>query len=90
MKSRTTARFRQALAALPPDVQQLARRTFRVWQKNPSQPSLSFKPVHGTGQPIYSVRIGIHWRALAVRRGDEAVWFWIGSHAEYDQFLTHL
>jgi hypothetical protein len=31
------------------------------------------------------VRIGLGYRALGIRTGDEVVWFWIGSHADYDQ-----
>ena len=33
------------------------------------------------------VRIGIHYRALAVKSDNEMAWFWIGSHAEYDRLL---
>jgi hypothetical protein len=29
----------------------------------------------------------LRYRALAVRRGDDFIWFWIGSHAEYDALL---
>ena len=39
---------------------------------------------------IWSVRIGIGWRALGVIKTDEdkIVWFWVGSHAEYDNILS--
>jgi hypothetical protein len=37
---------------------------------------------------IFSARIGLHYRALAVRSGEEVVWFWIGTHAEYDRLLS--
>jgi hypothetical protein len=36
---------------------------------------------------IYSVRIGIHYRALGVRERDDIIWLWIGSHADYDRML---
>ncbi|WRH68701.1 MAG: hypothetical protein RSE13_11420 [Planktothrix sp. GU0601_MAG3] len=36
---------------------------------------------------FWSVRIGIHYRALAVEENGEIAWFWIGSHAEYDRLL---
>ncbi|WP_431028324.1 hypothetical protein [Rhizobium herbae] len=36
---------------------------------------------------FWSVRIGSSWRALAVRDGDNLIWFWIGSHAHYDKLL---
>jgi hypothetical protein len=39
-------------------------------------------------RPIYSVRIGIHYRALGVREGDDIVWFWVGSHDEYERLIS--
>jgi hypothetical protein len=56
---------------------------------DPFHPSLHFKPVSAR-QPIFSVRIGIGYRALALRDGDHVFWFWIGSHAEYDSLLKRL
>jgi hypothetical protein len=35
----------------------------------------------------WSVRVGIGYRALAVAGDDGPVWFWIGSHAEYDRII---
>jgi len=29
-------------------------------------------------------------RALAVRVGEDVIWFWIGSHADYDNLLARL
>jgi hypothetical protein len=26
--------------------------------------------------------------ASAVRQGDDLIWFWIGSHADYDKLLS--
>ena len=40
------------------------------------------------GRPIYSVRIGLHWRAVGTREGDVMIWYWIGSHAEYDRIVS--
>ena len=84
MTSRTTDRFRKLFKQLPPHIQRQARRAFRVFQKNPRHPSLRFKRVHPS-QPIYSVRIGIGWRAVGVREGEDMIWYWIGSHADYDR-----
>ncbi|WP_437128033.1 ParE family toxin-like protein [Pseudorhizobium pelagicum] len=33
------------------------------------------------------MRIGKSWRALALQDGNDLVWFWIGSHADYDRML---
>ena len=40
-------------------------------------------------EKIWSVRVGIGWRALGVMKSEEEkiVWFWMGSHAEYDKIL---
>jgi hypothetical protein len=55
-------------------------------KENSSHPSLQFKRIHGH-ETLFSVRIGRGWRALGLREGDTITWFWIGSHAEYDQLI---
>lgn len=89
MNSRTTRRFRELFAALPAAVQQQARETYRLFQQNPAHPGLHFKQVH-PDPPTYSVRVGIGYRAVGVLQGGTVIWFWIGSHAEYDELLKHL
>lgn len=89
MKSRTTAKFRKAFANLPDSVQKQARQAYRQFQQDTSHPSLRFKQVHPT-LPIYSARVSKSYRAVGQRDGDTMVWFWIGSHAEYDKFLSQM
>jgi hypothetical protein len=36
------------------------------------------------------VRIALGWRADGILHGEEMIWFWIGSHAEYDRLLAQL
>lgn len=91
MKSHTTEQFRTLLALLPPSVQKRARDAYKLFKVNSSHPSLRFKPVHTKAKgSFYSVRIGIHYRALALREGDELIWFWVGSHADYDILLSQM
>lgn len=87
MKSRTTRRFRELLGALPPQVRAQAREAFRLFQQNPRHPGLRFKQVHAD-PPIYSARVGISYRAIGVLDGDTIVWYWVGSHADYDKLLA--
>lgn len=87
MKSSTTKRFRKAFDRLPEQVQRQARETYKLFNQNPYHPSLQFKQVHPT-KAIYSVRITIEYRALGVREKNEIIWFWIGSHADYDKILS--
>jgi hypothetical protein len=89
MKSRTTAKFRKAFDRLPAVIQQQAKQAFQTWKKNPWYPSLRFKQVHQS-LPIFCVRIGIDWRAVGIQSGDEIVWYWIGSHNNYNNLLSQL
>jgi mRNA-degrading endonuclease RelE of RelBE toxin-antitoxin system len=89
MKSFTTERFRKAFGLLPKHIQHQARKAYRLFQQNPHHPSLQFKQVHPT-KPIYSVRITADYRAVGVREGDEIVWFWIGSPADYERLIANL
>ena len=70
-------------------MQEQARLAYRLFQRDPSHPSLRFKQVHPT-RPIFSARVGLAYRALAVRDGDTVIWFWIGSHADYDKLLARI
>jgi len=72
---------------LPPDVQELARNTYRRFRENPYHPSLQLKEVdHRTR--MYSARVGLFYRVLGIRtEPDVIVWGWIGTHAEYDKLL---
>jgi hypothetical protein len=87
--SHLTADFLSCFRGLPARIQRLARKSYKQWKHNPSHPGLQFKRV-GKRKPVYSVRVGIGWRALALRVADVVVWFWIGSHAEYDAIVVHM
>jgi hypothetical protein len=89
VNSQTTERFWKAYRNLPPQIQRKARETYQIWKQNPYYPSLQFKPIH-PNKPIYSVRIGIGWRAVGVKDGDTMIWFWIGSHEEYNNLISRL
>jgi hypothetical protein len=47
MKSHATPRFWRLFHALPEEVQRLAVRNFRMWQANPSHPSLRYRRLEG-------------------------------------------
>ncbi len=89
MKSQTTRRFRESFARLPKSVQRQARVAYRLFQQNPTHPSLHFKTIQAAGS-IYSVRISLDYRALGLREADVMIWFWIGSHADYDKLVSQL
>ena len=83
MRHRTTPDFWAAYERLPEEVRRVADKNFRILQRDPRHPSLHFKRI---GR-FYSVRVGRDFRSLALIDGEELLWFWIGSHAEYDAIL---
>ncbi|HMO86754.1 MAG TPA: hypothetical protein PKC18_17735 [Lacipirellulaceae bacterium] len=87
MKSLLTDDFIRAFRKLPTAVQTQARKNYRLWRANPAHPSLHFKRVHAY-EPLYSVRVGLGWRALGLLEEDTITWFWIGSHADYDRMIA--
>ncbi len=55
---------------------------------NPQHPSVHFKKLGDRkGQEIWSARVTLKYRALAVKLSDEYVWFWIGEHNVYDALI---
>jgi hypothetical protein len=76
-------RYRQ----LPKEVQQLADKNHKLLIADPQHPSPQLKKV-GATKALWSVRVGIHYRALGLDKPQDIVWFWIGSHAEYDKLLS--
>ena len=89
MKSSVSKEFRKRLDALPTEVREQAGRAYALWRSEPYHPSLQFKRV-SQRQPIYSARVGIGYRALGLREDDYIFWYWIGSHAGYDELLKRL
>jgi hypothetical protein len=78
-----TAGFGDCYQRLPAAVQRIADRNFERLKADPYHPSLHFKQA---GR-FWSARVGLQYRALAVRDGDDMIWFWIGTHADYDRLV---
>ena len=89
MRSRTTAQFRKLFVALPEQAQEQARTAYVQFKEDPNYPSLRFKKVHPE-LPIYAARISKNYRAVGQLDEDIMIWFWIGSHPEYDRLLGQL
>jgi len=75
--------FWQAYDKLPGPVRALADKNFVLLKSDPQHPSLRLKKV---GR-FWSARIGLRYRALAVEIDGGLLWFWVGSHADYDSLL---
>ncbi len=75
---------------MPDDVRHQARNAYRIFIRNPYHPSLHFKRVHDT-EAVYSARVSRSYRVVGVLENDGViVWFWIGSHEQYETLLANL
>nr|WP_316181618.1 MULTISPECIES: hypothetical protein [unclassified Bradyrhizobium] len=72
-----------AYELLPEAIKRLADQNFEPLKRDPRHPSLQFKKV---GR-FWSARVGLRHRALATEIDDGYLWFWIGSHADYDKLV---
>ena len=89
MHSFTQNTFWEAYRRLPDHVQRQARESYRFFASNSNHPSLDFKRV-SRRRPVYSARVSIDYRAVGVMDQGDIVWFWIGSHDEYDRLLKRV
>ena len=87
MRHLTLPRFWRHYQQLPQKVQALADKNYDLLNVTPQHPSLHFKKV-GKRKQLWSVRVGEHYRALGADKPEGVVWFWIGTHAEYDKLLS--
>ena len=79
----TSPSFWTAYESLPTSIQDLADQNYAMLKANLQHPSPRFKKVGRYG----AVRAGLHYRALSVEVDEGLLWFWIGSHAEYDRLI---
>jgi hypothetical protein len=83
VRHRATPDFWYHYRQLPAEIQELADRCYEFLKQDLRYPSLHFKKVG----LFWSVRVGIHYRALAIEEDGDMAWFWIGTHVEYDHLL---
>lgn len=69
---------------MPEEIRKQADQAFERLKSDPHYPSLHFKKV----TRFWSARVNASYRALAVESGSDLVWFWIGTHAEYDKIIA--
>jgi hypothetical protein len=85
MRSRAVKSFWDCYNRLPGDVQALAIKQYKLWLENPRHPSVRFKKVG----VFWSARVNDDFRAAGILDGDTVIWFFIGTHAEYEMLLKN-
>ena len=83
---KTTERFWKCFNKLPKEIQRISKEQFNLLKNNPHHSSLHFKKVG----KVWSIRVSLDHRALAVKDGDDFIWMWIGTHDEYERIIKIL
>ena len=84
MTGKTSRSFWECFGGLPADLQKTAREKYRLWRRDHFHPSLHFKLV---GERLWSVRITKDYRSLGRQNDQLIVWFWIGTHEQYERLI---
>ena len=84
MTSHGTDEFWQLYHSLPPHIRDAAQKAFQKFSAHPAHPSLQLERLKFDGR-AWSVRVTRNYRAVARRYEDDWLWFWIGSHEEFDR-----
>jgi len=86
---RAAADFWRAYAAHPGGIRRRADQRFALLIANPRHSSLQFKKIgERQGQEVWSARVTLNYRALAIKRADGYLWFWIGDHTTYETLIS--
>ncbi len=83
MKHFAVSRFWQGYEHLSPDTQKQADKQFPLLKANPRHPSLHLRKV---GR-YWPARVNATTRAVAVEQDGNLVWFWIGTHRDYEKLI---
>jgi hypothetical protein len=83
MRHFASRRFWEAFQRLPESVRATANKNYELLKADPRHPSLHFKKIGD----YWSARVGRGYRALATEVEGGLLWFWIGSHKDYDELL---
>ncbi len=90
-KNVRTVKFKELFGKLPESVKKLARAAYRLFRKNPSHPSLHLHDLKDNKKGQHrdsskAVSVSAQYRAIFVVEGDTNVWYWIGTHNDYNTF----
>jgi hypothetical protein len=82
---KTLPSFWSCYHALPEEVRRRADKQYELLANDPTHPSVQLKPVG----KFWSARVTEAYRALCVRDEITLIWFWVGTHDEYERLLKN-
>ena len=85
MRHYTTPKYWQSYNKLSVQTKAIADKNFELLKENSRHSSLRLKKAG----KFWSVRAGLAYRALGLDspNHDGIIWFWIGTHAQYDKLI---
>ncbi len=86
LESHTHPNFWKCYDNLQKDIQDLSDKKFKLFKNNPYHPSLSFAKKGN----VWTANVGYHHRAIGYMQDNNMVWFWIGSHEDYNALMNKL
>lgn len=86
MISYINQKWKKLYRDLPLEIRQIAKKQYKIFKENPYHASLHFKRVH-SNKPIFSARINTNYRTIGIIDENNIIWFWIGSHDDYERML---
>ncbi len=86
-----TKEYKAYLARLPERIRRLADGAFQEFLKDPGSPGLALHDLQDNNRGQHragskAVSVTLRYRAIYVVDGGDNVWYWIGSHSDYNIF----
>lgn len=86
-----TGEFRKQFERLPKEIQELAVQAYRLFLDDPHHPMLGNHAPQDTKKGDHregsrAISITRCYRAIYVVDGPTNVWYWVGSHSDYNNF----
>jgi len=90
-RNRRTSDFKAQFERIPQSAQRAAREAFRLFCNQPAHLALDSHTLKDTHKGRHkkgsvSVSVTYRYRAIYVVDGDTNVWYWIGTHEDYNNF----
>lgn len=90
-KSRWSSGFQYFFEELPERIQKSVLKVIRIWETDPRSNGLKLHPLkdnkkgqHKNGS--WAVSVNRQYRAIFVWDGPTALWYWVGTHNDYNRF----
>lgn len=90
--NKRTAQFKTQFEKLPKRIQAIAAEQFKFFLEDDQHPSLSNHQLTDSRQGRHwpnsrAVSITMRYRALYVNENGINLWYWIGTHEEYNNYI---